>query len=309
MGRKPPTTTTETPASPQQGEALRGDSFLGLGPEDQAPYEQCRVVLIRAPYEGTVSYGGGASQGPAAIFAASCQVELLDLEREREPWEVGVFTPPPLEPSTGGPDAMVELVERHCAGPQSHGKLVFTLGGEHTVTVGAARAAAAVHGEISFLQIDAHLDLRESYQGERHSHACTARRLLELGRVTAVGPRVGCPEELQVIREHGLAPVWGHELPGLADGELIRRVLEQLGPRVYVTLDVDGLDPSVIRATGTPVPGGLGWYQVLALLRAVGAERQVVGCDLVELAPDPEDRASDFAAALLVYKMIGYFTE
>lgn len=281
------------------------DTFLGL-PPDECAYASSRVVLLRVPYDRTTSYGGGAAAGPAAIVAASQQVELFDAELGLQPSLVGLHMPAAIGPRAAGPESMVDEVEQAANRYCRDGKRVFVLGGEHTVAVGGARAAAA-SGPVSFLQIDAHLDLRDQYEGSRFSHACTARRLLELGPVVAVGVRAACPEELDVIQQQGLRPVWGHELPGLTDEDLARRVLDQLGPRVYVTLDVDGLDPSVVPATGTPVPGGLGWYQTLALLRRVSAERTVVGCDLCELAPRPGDRVSDFAAALLAHKMIGYF--
>jgi len=282
------------------------DTFLGLPPEE-CTYGASRVVIVRAPYDGTSSYGAGARNGPAAVMAASTQVELHDLELGREPCAVGVHALPSLLPSAVGPEDMIARVEEACAGPIADGKRVFLVGGEHSVTLGAARAAAARHGALSFLQIDAHLDLRESYEGSRFSHACIARRLLELGSLVQVGVRTGCPEELEVVRERGLRPVWGHELGVIPEDEWIARVLEQLGPRVYVTFDIDGLDPSVIPATGTPVPGGLSWAQALRLLRAVGEAREVIGWDLCELAPIPGHHASDFAAALLAYKMIGYF--
>jgi agmatinase len=282
------------------------DTFLGLSPEEST-YARSRVVVVRAPYDGTASYGGGARNGPAAIMAASTQVELFDLELQREPCAVGIHAAPALAPSAAGPQDMVARVQEACAGPLHDGKFVFTLGGEHTVALGAARAAAKAHGPLSLLQIDAHLDLRESYEGSSYSHACVARRLLELGPLVQVGVRTACPEELDAVRTFGLRPFWGHEIHQQPDRAWIDGVVEALGPRVYVTLDVDGLDPSVIPATGTPVPGGLGWYQTLALLRAVGERREVVACDLCELAPVPGHQASDFAAALLVYKMIGYF--
>jgi len=282
------------------------DTFLGLPPEESG-YEKSRVTLIRAPYDGTTSYQAGSREGPAAIMAASTQVELYDLELDREPCAVGIHSPPALAPSAAGPEDMVRIVEEACSGPIADGKFVFLLGGEHSVTVGAARAVHKRHGPLSFLQIDAHLDLRDSYEGSPYSHACVARRLLELGPLAQVGMRGASAEELALVRERGLRPLWAHELQSSPPETWIRRVLDQLGPRVYVTVDVDGLDPSVMPGTGTPVPGGLSWYQLLALLRAVGAEREVVGCDCVELAPIPGQRASEFAAALLVYKMIGYF--
>ncbi len=264
---------------------------------------------MRAPYDGTTSYAAGTRNGPAAILAASTQVELFDHELGREPCSVGVTTLPSLLPSAAGAEAMVDAVEELCARPFADGKLVATLGGEHSIALGAVRAAVKARGPLSVLQIDAHLDLRDRYEGSRFSHACVARRLLELGcDLVQVGVRTACPEELEAIRAHGLRPIWGHELAATPDATWIARVLASFKrERVYVTLDVDGLDPSVIPGTGTPVPGGLGWYQTLALLRAVGAEHEVVGFDLCELSPIPGQHASEFAAALLAYKMIGYF--
>jgi agmatinase len=282
------------------------DTFLGLPPED-SNYENSRTVLIRVPYDGTTSYGSGARNGPAAIMAASTQVEFYDLELEREPCAVGIHTLPALLPSALGPGDMIDRVEQACLGPISDGKFVFTLGGEHSVSLGAVKALARHHEKFSILQIDAHLDLRDTYEGSPFSHACVARRLAELGSLVQVGVRTGCPEEIQAIIDLKLKPLWGYQIPTLSQSEWIQRTIEQLSPKVYVTVDVDGLDPSVIPATGTPVPGGLSWYQLLALLRSVGEQRQVIGCDLCELAPIPGQHASDFAAALLVYKMIGYF--
>jgi agmatinase len=288
--------------------AVLHDTFLGLEPA-LSSYQRARVAVVRAPYDGTASYAGGARFGPAAIMAASTQIELYDHELGREPCAVGVCALPALAPSAAGPEPMIAAVERQCAGAIADGKLVLALGGEHSIALGAARAAAAAAAEpISVLQIDAHPDLRDSYEGSLFSHACVARRLLELGgSLVQVGVRTACAEELELIRARGLAPLWAHEIAREPASAWIERALDGLGPRVYVTLDVDGLDPSVIPATGTPVPGGLGWYDTLALLRAVGERREVVGCDLCELAPIPGHHASDFAAALLAYKMIGYF--
>jgi agmatinase len=287
----------------------RFDTFLGLEPEHCA-YGPSRVVLLPVPYDGTASFAPGARFGPRAIVEASAQVELYDVELQQEPWTVGVSLLPALSPSAAGPEAVVEQVAQACGQVLADGKRPFVLGGEHTVTVGAARAARAGRpaGQLSFLLVDAHLDLRDSYEGTVYSHACVARRLLELGPVVHVGVRVACPEELEVIRERDLHPVWAAEIAGEPPSSTawIDRVLEQLGPDLYVSVDVDGLDPAVIPATGTPVPGGIGWYQLLALLRAVG-QRHVVGCDLCELAPRQGEHGSAFAAAMLAYKMIGYF--
>jgi agmatinase len=285
---------------------LQYETFLGLEPE-ACSYEESRVVLIRVPYDGTASYGPGARNGPRAIMEASAQVELWDLELQREPWREGIYTLPLLEPSAVGPEDMVARVQQYCLGPLRDGKIIFLLGGEHSISVGGARAVHQVHGSVSFLHIDAHPDLRDSYEGLKFSHATVARRNLELGPVVHVGIRTACEEELEVIRAQELRPVWAHQIHELEQSEWIERVLAQLGSRIYVSVDLDGLDPSVIPATGTPVPGGLSWYHLLALLRAVGDTRQIVGCDLCELAPIQGQQASDFAAPLLAYKLIGYF--
>jgi agmatinase len=287
----------------------RYDTFLGLEPEC-CLYESSRVVLLPVPYDATASYRGGARRGPRAILEASSQLELWDLELGREIWPVGIHALPSLAPSAVGPEQMIGHVEQACLGPLGDGKLVFTLGGEHSITVGAARAVAQLHQPLTFVLIDAHLDLRESYEGSRYSHATVARRLLEIGAVVHVGARVACEEELDLLEARSLDPVWAHQIQQLRQEEWIERVLGQIDRdhKVYVSVDVDGLDPSVVPATGTPVPGGLGWYQTLSLLRAIGEHpSQVVGCDLCELAPIPMQPASDFAAAMLAYKMIGYF--
>ena len=278
-------------------------TFLGLEPE-QCEYTTSKVVILPAPYDGTVSYRSGTRLGPRAIVEASTQVELLDLELGLEPWRVGLHLAPPVEP-VGDPEQVIARIERACRVHVEQGKRVLLLGGEHSVTLGAVCGLTTAPD--AMLQVDAHLDLRDSYDGTPYSHACVARRVLELGvRVVHVGPRVACPEELEAVRRHGLAPIWAGDCLA-PDASWIQRAVDQLGERVYVSVDVDGLDPSVIPGTGTPVPGGLGWYQLLALLRAVGREREVVGADLCELAPIDGQNVSEFAAALLAYKMIGYF--
>jgi agmatinase len=285
----------------------RIETFLGLEPEE-CRYDDARVVLLPVPYDGTTCYRPGARFGPDAIVDASCHVELWDVELGREPWEVGIHLASGVEPSASGPEVVVGQVEQACSGLLRDDKRPFVLGGEHTVTLGALRALCALGdaGPTSMLQVDAHLDLRDSYEGSPYSHACVARRVLDLGvGVVHVGVRTACPEELEVIRRHELRPLWAHELR--RSGDWIQQALEQLTSRVYVSVDVDGLDPSIMPGTGTPVPGGLGWYELLELLKAVGEQREIVGCDLVELAPTPGQNASEFTAAQLAYKMIGYF--
>jgi len=210
-------------------------------------------------------------------------------------------------PVMSGPAEMVAAIEEAAAPLFAAGKLVLALGGEHTITVGLARACARVHGRLSFLQIDAHADLRDSYEGTPLSHACAARRLLEMGEVTAVGVRNISAEEHAFVTATGRRIFWGRDVATAPDDAWMDEVVATLRDPVYVTFDLDGLDPAILPATGTPEPGGLGWYAALELLRRVGERRRVVGCDVVELMPIPGHHASDFLAARLAYKMVGFF--
>jgi agmatinase len=281
-------------------------NFLGL-PEEDATWERSRVVVLPVPYDSTTSYGAGARFGPGAILEASRQVELWDDELGRTPADVGVHTLAPLLPVMSGPEGMIDAVAEAADRGFADGKLLLMLGGEHSLSVGTVRACAKHHGRLSILHIDAHADLRDSYEGTPFSHACAARRLLDYGEVTAVGIRNLSAEEQEFVGATGHRVFWARDIARDREDRWIEQAIAALGDPVYVTFDLDGLDPSVIPATGTPEPGGLSWYQALDLLRRVGAARRVVGCDVVELAPAPGSHVSDFAAAKLAYKMIGYF--
>ncbi len=280
--------------------------FIGQDPS-QASIENAQTVLVPVPYDGTTSARSGTREGPEAILKASFQLEDFDLELESEPVRIGIATAHPLEPDVSGPENMVERVREYCKTFHDKNKFVFVLGGEHTVTVGAARAAIERYGDLSFLQIDAHMDLRNSYEGSPYSHACVARRLWEMGSVTAVGIRAGSREEYEWIKKKKAPVFWGRDICGNNDDSWMDDVIGSLSEKVYVTFDVDGLDPAIMPATGTPEPGGLGYLQVLKLLRKVSEQRSVVACDLCELRPMQGQEASDYTAAALVYKMIGYF--
>jgi agmatinase len=206
-----------------------------------------------------------------------------------------------------GPADMVATIECAAAGPATDRKLILALGGEHTITLGVVRACARVHGPLSILQIDAHADLRDSYEGTPYSHACVARRLLDWGTVTAVGIRSISEEEHAFVKAHGHRVFWARDVATSRDDAWIDEVIESLRDPVYVTFDLDGLDPALVPATGTPEPGGLSWYPTLELLRRLGERRHIVGCDIVELMPIAGHNASDFLAARLAYKMIGFF--
>ena len=275
------------------------------GAEAARSLADAAVVVLPVPYEGTVSYGTGASRGPAAILRASEQLELYDEEIGAEPYRVGIHTYPMAELTAAGPEAaLAELRERYaeaCAG----GQFVIMLGGEHTITqVPVLYWADRLNDDLGILQFDAHADLRDSFHGTRWSHACVMRRVVERVKPVGVGIRAIDLEEKRLIDELDLTMVYGEEL-GAPDW--MERVMAALPENVYISFDVDFFDPALVPATGTPEPGGGTWGQAMALLRRVFVEKNVVAADVVELAPLPGIVAPDFLVAKLVYKMVGYW--
>lgn len=292
------------------------NNFLGLL-SPSSDLEAARVLVLPIPFEATVSYGQGTAAGPAAIIAASQQVELYDREFDSEPaLAYGVHTLPalalPADPATA-----IDQITKAVTAAARTGKVVVALGGEHTVSVGVGRGLLAAlapqgHPPLTVVQIDAHSDLRDQYEGTPYSHACIARRLLEDERIEQVlqlGIRSVCSEEVAFARTNSdRVRIWYTE--DIHDdnwqGELIARLN---GRRIYLTIDVDGLDPAIVPATGTPEPDGLTWRETLAIIRTVAEAGQVCGLDCVELAPHPGQHAADFAVAKLLYKTITYVME
>jgi agmatinase len=281
-------------------------SFAGLAP----PYserDRAGVVLLPVPYDGTAEWHTGAREAPGAIITASTYLEMYDIELDREICQVGIHTLPELVPDMSGPEAMVERVYRVAGQVLAGDKIMVMLGGEHTLTLGMVKAYREKYTNLSVLQLDAHADLRDSYLGASLSQATVMRRVAKLCPVVPVGIRSLSLEEKQFIDAAGIRPFHADELiSGRVD---YGQVVESLSPDVYVTIDVDVLDPSVMPAVGTPEPGGLGWYELLRLLRRVARERHIVGFDLVELCPPEGPDACAFLAAKLVYKLIGYIFE
>jgi agmatinase len=257
-----------------------------------------------------VSYGGGTARGPAAIVAASQQVELYDREFDREPaLDYGVHTLDPVALADDLP-AAVDAIAAAVHAAAATGKLVVGLGGEHTISAGFGRGLlAALGGPLSVVQIDAHADLRDEYEGTSYSHACVARRLLEepgIEQVLQLGVRSVCSEEVAFARANPQrVRMWYAEdvHAGAWQAELNARLA---GRRAYLTIDVDGLDPAIVPATGTPEPDGLSWNETLAVVRTVARAGRIAGMDCVELAPAAGLHAADFAVAKLVYKSISY---
>jgi agmatinase len=281
-------------------------NFLGLPEADAPSFEDADVVILPVPYEATVSYMGGTRFGPRRLLEASRSIELYDHELDAEPHTIGVHTLPELHLSGAGPErALVELRQAFDALVAS-GKLVIMLGGEHSISAPPIEAHAQRLGgrRLSVLQLDAHGDLRAEYEGTPLSHACVMYRVHQLVDLVPVGIRAITAEERRLIRARKIPVIFGHELD--PQGAWIERALAALGPDVYITIDIDFFDPSIVPSTGTPEPGGGTWYPTLRLLERVFAERRVVGVDVVELAPIPGVVAPDFLAAKLVYKVIAF---
>ena len=279
------------------------EQFLGL-PADTTTFTGAPVVVLPVPYEATVSYMGGTRFGPRALLHASRFVELYDHELDVEPYTEGVYTLPELMLSGAGPEAALDELRRTYHALLEAGKFVIMLGGEHSLSGPPILANADRRpGKLSVLQLDAHADLRSEYEGTPFSHACVMHRVHERVRLVPVGIRALTGDERDLMRRRGIEPVCGYELdrPGWQ-----QRVVDALGDAVYVTIDVDYFDPSLMPSTGTPEPGGGSWYPTLELLDAVFREKRVVGCDVVELAPIPGLVAPDVLAAKLVYKLVAF---
>ncbi|MBI4366467.1 MAG: agmatinase [Deltaproteobacteria bacterium] len=274
-------------------------------PPEFSRYDSSRFVILPVPYEASTSYGHGAARGPAAILSASRQVELYDEVSDSEPFRAGIHSLPPVAVDGAVGAAAMERIAAAVRPHLRAGKFPIVLGGEHSLTTGVVRAVRDHAPEVGVVQCDAHGDLRDTYQDSPWSHACVMRRLAEMGCPTVgVGIRSCCPEERDFMR-HARLPRWfAHEIVG--HEQWIDEVIAATPPRVFVTFDVDVFDPGIMSATGTPEPGGLGWYPVLAFLKRLFAAREVVGMDVVELAPQPHNHAADFLVAKLIYKTIGF---
>lgn len=273
-------------------------------PEEYADLGRARVVILPVPYDGTSSGRPGSRLGPRAIIDASAEMELYDVELQREPYRVGIHILPELVSHTGDPEAMVRLVQETMGELLGEEKMVVTLGGEHTVAVGALRTYVRRFPNLSVLALDAHADLRQEYLGTPYNHACVLRRLLDEGRpLVQVGLRSATREEHDLIRERSLPFFSPGAYRALEGGP--RGLIRHLTDDVYVTIDLDAFDPSQMAAVGTPEPGGLLWDETTALLAAVAEERRIVGFDVTELAPNEGPFANAQLAAKLVYRLIG----
>lgn len=275
-------------------------NFAAL-PAEHSSYERSRVVVLPVPYDSTASGWVGSREGPAAIISASANMELYDIGMGTEPYLAGIHTMPEVAVHTGNPQGMVDRIEEIVGELVDDGKFVVTLGGEHTVAIGAARAYARRIPSLSVLAFDANADMRDTYLDSPYNHACTLRRISEAAPIVEVGLRSAEREEHDYIRENGLRFYGPREYRALGpDG-----IADQLSDSVYLTFDLDAFDPSQVAAVGTPEPGGLLWDEVSDLLDTVSRRRRIVGFDVTELTPSLGPRANAQLAARLTYRIIG----
>jgi agmatinase len=281
-------------------------NFLDL---EDIPYDTSNIVIFSVPYDGTSTYVKGADKGPQAIIAASAHVEIYDIETKTEVWREGIHTLAPLAVNNDDtPETVVQKVQESVSQFISDGKFVVMLGGEHSISSGMANALFAKYPNMSVLHLDAHADTREEYDGNKHNHACVMARIRELGvPIVQVGIRSVDAEEIASKKDNQHI-YWAHEIhdamvAGNSD-EWMDDALSHLTETVFVTIDLDVFDPSIMPSTGTPEPGGLGWYQVNRFLEKVCASRRIVGFDVVELAPNDSHKAPDFMTAKLVYRLL-----
>lgn len=279
-------------------------NYLGI-PEENSSFETSPYVILPVPYEGTVTYGAGTAYGPNAIIEASREVELFDDELGVESYRVGIHTLSPLETTSRGPEAQNEIIYQRTKGLLADNKTFCMLGGEHSISYGPVRACLEKYPDLTVLQIDAHADLRDGYLNQKFSHAAVMRRIRDLtNKTVSVGIRNYSIEEHEYIKSANVKIFSAREIH--TNPQWIDEVVAQLSGDLYITIDLDGFDPSLIPATGTPEPGGLLWYPTLEFLRKAVAKCNLVSFDVVELAPIEGYHAADFLAAKLIYKIIGY---
>lgn len=283
-----------------------------LGSEAIASYENAQAVILPIPYEATTTYRKGCEHGPDAVLEASDQLEAYDEELGQETCHsVGIYTSDYVADTRSNPDLtaeemLTETTETVIQFIQDQ-KFVVGIGGEHAITTGIVRAyQQALDQPFTVVQIDAHGDMRHEFEGSLHNHACVMRRVLEMGLPTLpVGIRAICKEEAELIKAKEIPVIWAREMA--FDPDWIEKAIAQIKtPKVFITIDVDGIDPSLIPGVGTPEPGGMGWHETLRFLRRVFETHEVIGCDVMELAPVIDSVVSEFSTAKLIYKLIGY---
>ena len=280
-------------------------NFLGI--KENSSWQEAQVVVLPVPFELTTTYIKGTTKGPDALMKASHQVELYDDELHVETYRHGIATLEPLKLNTKVPETAVERIEKEVTKILSEKEKLILIGGEHTVTVGAVRAHKKRYPSLSVLHLDAHADLREEYESSQYNHACVMSRIKEICPFVSVGIRSLCGEEAEQIRSESIPVFDIHAIR--KNTNWIKDSIARLGDHVYITLDLDVLDPSVMPSVGTPEPGGMLWFELISYLKEVFKHKHVIGFDLVELSTKSEKDYGAFTAAKLLYRMIGYWLQ
>lgn len=275
-------------------------NYAGI-PDENTQLESAEIVIIPVPYDGTSTYGKGADKGPDAIFDASENMELYDIETDSEVYTKGVFIAPTVTENSS-PEAMCDAVQASVAEYINSGKFVGVLGGEHSISIGSIKAFKEKYDDLTVLQLDAHSDLRPEYHGSECNHACAMHLASKTTNLVQVGIRSMDSVELPYLNRENLFT--SYEIRSNSNWQT--DVVNSLGKNVYITIDLDAFDPSIMPSTGTPEPGGLLWNETLDLLKMVFKRSNVVGFDINELAPSEGNSAPDFMAAKLLYKLISY---
>ena len=278
-------------------------SFLGL-PPTYSDFKKSKFVILPVPYEQTTTFKTGTKNGPQAIISASREVELFDEELKFEAHTIGIATLQEMEVTALGPQKMNQRIYQTAKKLISQNKFVIMLGGEHSITYGLVKAYQEKYKDLTVLQLDAHADLRESYQDNKFSHACAMKRVWEICPVVGVGIRNLSEAEFRFVKQKKINLFYARDLQNY--GIYYDEIVNSLSKNVFLTFDLDYFDPSIMPAVGTPEPGGLYWYETLQLLKRVIQKKSLVGFDVVELSPLPGNVAPDFLAARLIYKLISY---
>lgn len=277
---------------------MKKNNYAGI-PDKYARLDDAHVVLIPVPYDGTSTWQKGADKGPEAFLHASENMELFDIETRSEPYRKGVYLAPPITENSS-PEKMVETVHRITKNYIKQEKFVTLFGGEHSISIGSIRAFNDCFDDLTVVQIDAHADLRKEYEGSACNHACAVYEASQHTNLIQVGIRSMDIEELKNMDEtqtyfaHDLYEGWMED------------AVAQMTQNVFLTIDLDAFDPSILPSTGTPEPGGLFWYETLDFLKMIFEKKNVVGFDIMELCPNPDEKSSDFLAAKLYYKLLAY---
>ncbi len=269
---------------------------------EETDYKTAEIAILPVPYDGTSTWIKGADKGPEALLDASCNLEFYDIETDYEVYKRGISTLPPVEEKTS-PERMSDEVEKRMAQILADKKFPVLIGGEHSVSIGAFRAICKQYGDVSILQLDAHSDMRDEYEGSTHNHACVMARAKDLtDSITQVGIRSSAIEEKKNINPDRI--FYAYRIK--KEEEWMQKVSNQLNKRVYITIDLDVLDPAYMPSTGTPEPDGLDYRQVMDLLQLILKEHEVVGLDVVELCPNEYNKAPNFLAAKLIYHFLSF---